>query len=283
MTTQPQRKPILRWTTRKNLLTILTFTVIAIITQYLAIALTDLAATADPTAITIPAINISLSLVYHIIPATAIITLTACFVHLTTHTTTLTPKTLPKKPPPPPTRQKPARLRALRQFARKLQRGTRRIKQRILNARPVASLRRRINPAKPIIKAAITVTATFLIIMILVTAAAYPQLVPTATLNLYRGSTAFHGFVIATIKASQSIANTIPPIGTVAATINDALISASPSFRNSLEGVASSIAGGLVALSPLEKYLVTQNSAIWTTALATLLYSWYARTRRYRR
>ncbi len=283
MIAQPLRKPILRWTTRKNLLTILTFAAVTLMTQYLAIVLTNVAATPDPTAITIPATNIPISLIYHIIPATAILTLTASFIHLTTHTTTLPPKTPPKKPPPQPTRQKPTRLKALRQLARKLQRGTRRVKQRILTARPVAGLRRRISPAKPIIRAAVTVAATFLILAILVTVAAYPKLVPTITLNLYKENTAFYDFVLTTIQASQDIANAIPPLGGLAAAINDALISASPAFHNSLEGVASSITSGLVPLSPFEKYLVIQNSAIWITAMAILLYSWYARTRRYRR
>jgi hypothetical protein len=284
MATQPHRRLIFRWTAPRNLLAIFLFIVIAIILQYVTVTLAVPAGTSDPTAINIPIINTPFSLLYHVVPAAMIITLTVCFIHLTHQAATVPVRPLPpKKPPPAPARQKPARLKALRQLRRKLRRATRRIKRRILRAPTIAQLQHRITLAKAIIKSAITVAVAFIILAVLLTLAAYPKLVPTATLNLYQWNTIFHDFVMSTIQTSRNTAGSIPFIGAAAAAINSALISASPAFRNTLEGAASAVTAGLVALAPVEKYLAIQNIAAWTTALATLFYSWYSKSRRIRR
>jgi hypothetical protein len=147
----------------------------------------------------------------------------------------------------------------------------------------VASLQRRVSLAKAIIKSSITITASFIILTILVTIAAYPELVPALTASLFQTNTAFLNFVTATIRASESVANTITPLGMIATSIQNALNSAAPGFRNTLQGVASAITSGIVALNATEKYLIVQNAAAWTTAIATMLYGQYTKTRRYRR
>lgn len=284
MATQPHRRLMFRWTASRNLLAILLFIIIAVILQYVTITLAVPAGTSDPTTTIIPIINTPLSLLYHILPAAMITTLTLCFIHFT-HQAAIVPvrPQPPKKLPPAPTRQKPARLKALRQLRRRLRRVTRRVKRRILQAPTIAQLQHRITLAKAIIRSAITVAAIFIILAVLLTIAAYPTLVPTATSDLHKWNTMFHGFVMSTIQTSRNIANSIPPIGAAAAAINSALISASPAFRNTLEGAASALTAGLVALAPVEKYLAIQNIAAWTTALATLFYGWYSKSRRIRR
>ena len=284
MATQPHRRLMFRWTAPRNLLAILLFIIIAVILQYLTVTLAVPAGTSDPTTTTIPIVNTPLSLLYHVLPAAMIITLTLCFIHFTHQAATVPvrPQT-PKKLPPASTRQKPARLKALRQLRRRLRRATQRIKRRILRAHTIAQIQHRLTLAKAIIRSAITVAAIFIIFAVLLTIAAYPTLVPTATLDLHRLNTMFHGFVMSTIETSRNIADSIPPVGAAAATINSALISASPAFRSTFEGAASAMTAGLVALAPVEKYLAIQNIAAWTTALATLVYSWYAQSRRIRR
>lgn len=283
MTVQPQKRLTLHWTAPKNLLAILLFILVTIILQYFIVALTMSAGTSDPTAITIPAINSSISLLYHVLPAAVTITLTASFIHLTSQATTLSTRSQTlKRPPTSQAHPKPTRLKALRQFTRNLQRSARRIKQRILQASGIANLQRRMAPAKAIIRSALIVAATFTIIIVLVAIAAYPHIVPATTVGLHTWNTAFHGFVMATIHVSQSIANSIPPIGAVATAINNALLAASPAFRNTLEGAASSMTAGFVTFSPVEKYLVIQNAAVWTTAIVTLSYRWFAKTPRRR-
>jgi hypothetical protein len=157
------------------------------------------------------------------------------------------------------------------------------IKNKILKIQTVAYIEHRIILAKAIIKSATTTIVLFILISILLTFAAYPKLLSTATANFYQGNPAFLNFVVATIKASQSIAEAIPPIGAIATTVQNALIAIAPSFRNALQATASAIADGLVALTPTEKYLIIQNIAAWTVALTALLYSQYVKPRRYRR
>jgi len=282
MTIQPRKRLIFRWTTPKNLLAILLFTILTIITQYILITYAIPTSTKDPTAITLSPFNITISLLYHILPIAVIITLTTSFTYLTIHTATI-PQKSPKKPPPQKTYQKSTRQKPLRKFHKRLQRTIRKIKNRILKTRTVTYIGHRITLTKTIIKSATTITVTFITIILLITIAAYPKLIPTATMNFYQWNTTFLNFVITTIKASETIANTIPPIGAIATAIQNALIFAAPAFRNMLESAASAIASGLVSLNSTEKYLIIQNAAAWTVALFTLLYSQYVKTRRYRR
>jgi len=284
MINPPKKRLIFRWTTPKNFLAILIFITLTVITEYLIITYTIPTDKTDPTTFTIPYLNITLSLLYHFLPTTVIITLTLSFTHLTTHTASI-----PKKPPTPkkPSLQRPRKksiyLKPLRKFYKKLQKATRKIKNKILKIQTIAYIEHRIILAKAIIKSATTTITLFIVISILLTFAAYPKLLSTATANFYQGNPAFLNFIVATIKASQAIAEAIPPIGAIAATIQNALIAIAPTFRNALQATASAIADGLVALTQTEKYLIIQNIAAWTVALTALLYSQYVKSRRYRR
>jgi hypothetical protein len=282
MTTPPRRRLIFHWTTPKNFLAILLFVLLTIIIQYIIVSTNT--TTTDPTATIIPFVNITISPLYHLLPIAVIITLTASFTHLTTQTATIPAKTTPSRTPPPrKTRRKSTRLKLLRRFHKKLQGAARKIKNKILKTPAIAQIQRRIILAKAIIKSAATITATFIILILLITIAAYPHVVPTATFSFYSWNTVFLNFVAATIQASNTIANAIPPLGAAAAAVQNALIAASPTFHSTLEGAASAIASGLVNLNPTEKYVLIQNAAAWITAIATLVYSQYAKTRRYRR
>ncbi len=267
--------------TKRRLATTLLFITLAVLIEILIIYATPTAAS-DSTAITVPLINITISPLYHLLPAAVVITLTASFTHLATKLPILKPQTI-KRPAPPTRRPKPSRLKPLRDLYRKLGRTTQRIKDRILKTPLVARIQQQISPAKNTLKNAAIVSVIFIAVTLLVTFTAYPKLLPTATANFYRWNAFFLGFVTATIQAAQTIANTITPIGAVAAAIHDALIAAAPSFRNTLQATATALTSGLVALNPTEKYLVIQNAAAWTAAIATLLYSQYAKTRRPRR
>ncbi|MDH5495371.1 MAG: hypothetical protein OEY24_06690 [Candidatus Bathyarchaeota archaeon] len=280
MAIQQRKRLIFRWTTPKNLLAILLFIILTIIVEFIIITFAIPTAAKDPTATTLSLLNVTISLLYHIIPAAVIVTLTTSFTHLATHTANIPKKTqIPKKPQT----QKSTRLKPLRQFHKKIRRATRKIKTKILKTPAIAYIKQRITLAKAIIKSATTITLTFIIIITLVTIAAYPKIIPTATADFYHWNTVFLSFVTTTIKASETIANTIPPIGAVATAIHNALIAAAPTFRNTLEAAASAITSGLVSLNPTEKYLIIQNAAAWIIAIATLSYSQYIKNRRYRR
>lgn len=284
MTRQHRKRLIFYWTAPKNLLAMLLFIILTAIIQYTFIASTIPTIRHDSTTFTLPAINITISLLRHVIPISVIVTLTTSFTHLTTYTATIPRKTaISRKTSPRKTHRKSTRLKPLRKFYEKLHRAARKIKNEILKTPAISRIQRRVALAKTLIKSAITILATFIIILLLISIAAYPKLVPTATISFYQWNGIFLTFVVATIKAAENVANTIPPVGVVATAIHNALITAAPTFRNVLEGTASAIAKGLVTLNPAEKYLIIQNTAAWTVAIATLLYSQYAKARRYRR
>ncbi|MFP3985385.1 MAG: hypothetical protein ACLFU9_05395 [Candidatus Bathyarchaeia archaeon] len=284
MNSQSQKRLIFHWDTPKNFLAILLFIALTVIIQFAIITYTVPAIVEDPTAFTLNAMNVTISPFYHLIPTAAIIALTASFIHLTSNIATIPQKTqLAKRQAPQAARQKPSHLKTLKQFSKQIRRTTRKIRNKILKTPTIAHIQHRVVLAKAIIKSATTVIVVFIAVILIVTIAAYPKLIPSATANFYQWNTAFLSFVVATIEVSQNIANTIPPIGAVATAMHGALIAAAPSFRNSLEATASTITSGLVALGPTEKYFIIQNASAWAVAIITLMYSQYIKTRRYRR
>jgi hypothetical protein len=283
MATPSKKRLVFRWTAPKNLLAIVLFVIVTIVTQYLIIVLTIPVGAKDPTVITLPLLSLPVSLLYHILPVAVIATLTVSFTHLTTYTAMMPPRTsTPKKLTTRPPRKAP-RLRSLHRFSRRVRGVFRNLKNAVLKAPTVARIQRRIVLAKALIKSAVTITTAFVLLVLVFTIAAYPRIVPTLTANLYHGNTAFLGFVVATIEASQTIASTLSPLGAVAHSLHNALIAAAPAFRSTLEGAGSAVTHGLVVLRPTEKYLIVQNAAAWITAIAALLYSQYVKIRRYRR
>jgi hypothetical protein len=283
MTSPPPKRLVLRWTAPKNFVATFIFIAVTVVLQYFLVALTISSGASDPTAFAIPVVNVSISLLFHLLPVAVSIALAASFIYLTGQTATLPRPQLPKKSSAPQPTPKPARLKALRQFTRRIRRAGRRIKQRILQPSGIASFQRRVAPVRTILKSALIVAATFTAFMILVSIAAYPHIVPASAVGLHEENTVFHGFVWATIQLSQTVASAVPPLGAAAAAMNNALMGVAPGFRRTLEGAASSLTAGLVASSPMDKYLIIQNAAVWTTAAVTFLYTWYGRTLRRRR
>jgi len=283
MTSEPRRRIFFRWTAPKNLLAIILFIVAAITVEYVFVQATA-GTVEDSAAITLPFLNVSISPSYHILPLVVITTLTASFTHLANLIAILPPKTQTmKRPSRQRTSRRRSRLRSVRELTKRIGRAGRKFKDRILRITAIAYIRRRVAVARAMIRSAITISAIFIILFLLVTVAAYPGLVPTATIDFYQWNTAFLGFVAWTIEASKAIAIAIPPIGIIGSSIQSALSNAAPGFHNTLEAAASSITSGLVSLSPTGKYLAVQNVAAWAVAIITLLYSQYAKVRRYRR
>ena len=79
MPAQSRKHLVLHWTTPKNLLTILLFTTLTIIIEYIVITFAIPTGTKDLTAITLPFLSITISLLYNFLPAAVIITLVASF------------------------------------------------------------------------------------------------------------------------------------------------------------------------------------------------------------
>lgn len=268
--TQGKRRLIFRWTTPKNFLAIILFIILVGLIEY-AITVTLTTGIVETTNIVLPLLNIEISPFLHLLPATVIINLTACFIHFTTHTATVQPKVKTSRKPYNP-RAKP-RFKTIRNSWRRIVKVGRRLRKRILQNSSIAYVARQMAAAKALARGGIVVIAAFSLIVLLVSIAAYPKLVKTAVTGFFAGNEGLLGFVVGTIRTSEGIANAIPPIGALAASVHNGLTAVAPAFRSSFEGVGSMLTAGLVSLRPIEKYLITQNVAVWIVIAITLLYT----------
>ena len=247
-----------------------------------AIVLASVPAIEEATVIQLPLINVSLSPFFHLLPAAVLVALTASFTYLTVNTT-IRPREQPRvRRPLERGGRRRLRARPLRQFYNRLRGGFRRIGHRLGRISVVSFIRHRVVLARSTIKSGATVALTFAALILLVTVAGYPRLVSQATKDLLQWKPLL-GFITVTIGASEAIAKAVPPLGIVATAIVNGLNAAAPAFHSTLEGAASQLTEGLVGLTPVDKYLITQNASAWTVVLASLIYGYYMKTRRYRR
>ncbi|MCW3981117.1 MAG: hypothetical protein NWF11_06540 [Candidatus Bathyarchaeota archaeon] len=282
MTTKPQRSPIFRWTNLKNLLAILLFASISILLEYIAVSFAVSTGIKDPTGITLT--NVTFSPLYFLVPAAVVIALTASFIHLTTNILTLKRKSETKrKQQVRRTIRKKSRLDSVRRFSGRISQTTRRIRTKIRKTWGIRQVADRIDSAKSVIGCASTIIVTFTALVILVTAAAYPKLVPSTTADFFHGNPVFLNFVTSTIRASEGISNAIPPVGAIATSIHNALTTVAPGFRDTLVTFLYPLSNGLASLSPIAKFLLAQNTAAWSVAVVAIFYRYYVRRRSYSR
>lgn len=268
--TQAKRHLIFRWATPKNFLATILFVIVVGLIEY-TITVNFATGVDELTVIVLPLLNIEISPFHHLLPASAIISLTACFVHFTTHTAIVQPKGKPSRKPYS-SKTKP-RFKIIRDSWRRIVRVGGRMKRRILQNQSIAYVSRQLSAVKPLIRGGVVVIVAFTFIVLLVSIAAYPKLVKTSVTGLFAGNEGLFGFVVGTIRASEDIGNAVPPIGALAASVQGGLAAVAPAFRSSLESAGSTLTAGLVSLKPIEKYIVAQNVAVWIVMTITLLYS----------
>lgn len=275
--TQPRRRFIFHWTTPKNFLAIILFIVLIGLLEY-TINITLAPNLRKAPNIILPLINTTISPYYHLLPAAVIVSLTSCFIHLTTHTATRPTRIQPPKVTRRPRRK--LRFKTIRQSWGKIAKAAKRIKGRIMRNSLIAYIEKRVALAKALIRSAATVAITFIIVVLLINILAYPKLAPTAVTSFFTWNQGFLNFVIATMRASEAIVNAIPPIGTLAASLHNVLINIAPAFRQTLEGATSGLTNNFVSLSPIGKYLLAQNIAVWIVITVTLLYTRFVKISR---
>ncbi|MCW4052958.1 MAG: hypothetical protein NWE78_07110 [Candidatus Bathyarchaeota archaeon] len=282
MTTKPQGGSVFRWTNPKNLLAILLFVGVSILLEYVAVSFAVSAGTKD--AIGITSINVTFSPLYFLVPAAVVIALTTSFIHLTTSIVTLKRRSEPtRKQQVRRTIRKKSRLDSVRRFSERISQTTRRIRTRIRKAWGFRQVADRLDSAKSVICCASAILVTFTALVLLVTAAAYPKLVPSTTADFFHGNPAFLNFVTSTNRATEGISNAIPPVGAIASSIHNALMSVAPGFRDALIAFLYPLSNGLASLSPIAKFLLAQNTAAWSAAVVAIFYRYYASTRSYSR
>jgi hypothetical protein len=280
MTAKPQASSVFRWTSTKNLLATLVFAVIVTLLEYVAVSFAASTGIKDPGGIAF--ISIMISSLYVLVPTAVVITLTASFMHLTSNTLTLKRKSeTTRKQQGRRAIRRRFRLDSVRRFSRRIGQTSRRIRTKIRKTWGIRQVIDRVDSAKSVIGYALAIIATFTTLVLLVTATAYPKLVPSTTAGFFHGNPVFLGFVTSTVRAGQGISNAIPPVGAVAASIHAALTAVAPGFRSTLVAFFYPLSNGLVSLSPIAKFLVAQNTAAWSAAVVAIVYRHYVRTRSY--
>jgi hypothetical protein len=282
MTAKPQAGSVLRWTSTKNLLATLLFAVIVTLLEYMAVSFAASTGIKNPDGIAF--MSIVISPLYVLVPIAVVVAVTASFMHLTTSTVTLKRRseTVRKQQSRKAIRRR-FRLDSVRRFSRRLGQASRRIRIKIRKTWGIRQVVDRVDSARSVIGYAFAVIATFTSLVLLVTAAAYPKLVPSTAAGFFQGNPGFLGFVTSTIRAAQGISSAIPPIGAIAAAIHNALIAAAPGFRSTLIAFFCPLSNGLASLSPIAKFLVAQNAAAWSVAVVAIFYRHYVRRRSYSR
>jgi hypothetical protein len=111
----------------------------------------------------------------------------------------------------------------------------------------------------------------------------YPQLIFHAVSGAYQNNIALRNFAASINDAFQGFAQATGPLGSIAHTINNGILAASPGIK-----AAGSALGNLLApagtLDPAGKYLAIQNAATWISVLLLLVYAQFSRKGlRYRR
>jgi len=263
LTTKPtEKRMFIRWAAGKGLIAITLFTLLAFLIECLIILYVMALGVTDPSLVTVtwPTI-MTISPLFHIIPAAVIIILVATWTYLTKRLATrpLDQKTLKpqKHPKAPPTAKAEQKLKQ--------------------------TLVQRIRQAKIPIETTLIITLVFLLFTLTAVVLAYPQLIYNAIVGAYQNTPGLFGFVATLNNAIEGFNQAAGPLGSLASTINNGIRIVSPGIK-----AAGTALGNLLApiatLNPAGKYLTIQNLAAWISVLTIILYARYSRRPlRYRR
>lgn len=271
---------MVRWTTIKGLMAIIIFLLIAISIEYLIVIYAKNLGVKETSENTLQwtlqfagtdwSFTLVISPLFHLVPIAVILVLIFSWIYLTKQTATKPIETskirygfIGKRK-----ESKTAKItKSIKNFFGK-------INTRLTKIKGFAVLSQKIHFAKATIKSALMILFIFLAFIMIFSLFAYPQLIYRAISNAYQNNPALLNF----IKGSAEV---LAPVGAIFAVLNDALISASPAFRDFAINFGTVIAP-LANLDDVGKYLVFQNVAAWIVALSALLYKGYlSKTRRY--
>lgn len=241
----------------------------------------------NPLVWNVASFTISISPLFHLLPLSVIIVLSASWIYLTRHVTYTPARTQPAKttrPLPPSRRYEKKHLKALRRFIGKLDKkiedAGRSVKERVSKSRLGKYLEQHL-AGKAVFKSTWAVVLSFSVLALIVYVIIYPRLIPDAVNWLLGGGNSLlAGFVAWTINAANAVGQTLSPLGWLAANINSGLASLAPGFRSGVIGLTTPIISPLVELDLAGKYVLSQNVAAWAAAIIAL---YAGRPRRRRR
>ena len=253
---------MIRWTTLKGLTAIILFLITAALLEYvIVIYAINLGVNETPLQFSLQfpgtdwTIAIAISPLFHLVPMAVIIALASSWAYLTRHITIKPHETVKGK----------IQL-AKRKKEKKVLSG---VKGGLLRIKSIAYIWQKIHFARATIKSALTVFLLFSAFILIVSLLAYPQLIYRTVSNAYQNNPSFLNFVKGTAEA-------LAPIGAIFSGINNALLSAAPTFRDFVLSIGI-IIKPLVDSDNVGKYLTFQNAAAWICAILVLIYGEYAR------
>jgi len=285
---KPPKRLLIRWTTLKGLAAIILFLIISALTEYFIVLYAINLGIKDTTllqwSIQFPGtdwiITISISPLFHLVPIAVIITLLFSWTYLARHVAVKPHEAGREKVRPVFKRGKELKSKEAGKLTSKISRAVKKsfgkIKSGLLRVKGVAYLWQKIHFARATIKSALTVLLVFSAFILIVSLLAYPRLIHQTISNAYQNNPSLRNFVKDTAEA-------LAPITGIFSSVNNALLSAAPGFRDFALGLGT-IIKPLADLDNAGKYLFFQNFAAWISALTTLFYGEYIRkTRRYRK
>ena len=287
------KRLIFRRTTRKGLTAIILFFTLAIIIEYLIVALFLSFGLVDKNLLTqtfqFPGTNIfftlSISPLFHLIPIGIIFVLGANWVYLTRYV--VVPRRIePLKKPSMRSKdrfQKPKlrRFKSISQFSKSLSKRFERISRSLeaffnriiaafLRIRGISYVTQRLSFARASVKSSATVLALFIVSAFALYLLVQPTFIYDIVVGLYTGNPSLP---LAIRGITDGIASS--PIGGLTTAVNDALAGIAIGFWNTFEG-AGKLTESLVQLDLTWKYVICQNIAAWVSALAVWAYGKYS-------
>jgi len=264
----------------KGIAAIILFLIIVAVIEYLIVLYALNLGVEDETLLrwsfTFPGTNwiitIMVSPLFHLVPIAVIITLVSSWTYLTKYVAVKPHRTLKEKARPASKRRKAPRLKisdAAKRFFGK-------IKSELLRVKGIAYLWQKIHFARATTKSALTVLLVFTVFIAIVSLLAYPQLIYRTISNTYQSNPSLLGFVKSTNNLTRGITEALGPIDWICSSINNALLSIAPVFRDFVVNLGG-LLEPLTDLDDVGKYLVFQNAAAWVSALTALFYGEYMR------
>lgn len=262
-----------RWSTLKGSVALMLFIALAIAIEYLIVIYAVNIGVRDETCFQISWLTISP--LFHLVPISTVIVLVASWTCMTKY---IAAKPLEKAKPSQKKQKIPSKGLKV-----KINRFLHGLRSKLLRVKGFAHALDKLNPRKAIVKSALVVMLVFLTFTFMVSVIANPWLVYRSFVNLYRRNPQLLDSVKTLNSALHGFTEAVPPIGWMCSAIDNVLRSAAPGVRDFASSLGALIEP-LTDLPPTGKYLVFQNLAAWTSALAVLAYGAYTRkSYRYRK
>jgi len=281
---KPPKRLIFQWTTFKGLTAILLFLTAAALIECLVVLYAINLGVKDETLLqwsfqfpgTDWIMTIAISPLFHLVPIAVVIALVSSWTYLTRHVAIKTPEKWKGEVKPVAKRGKKRGLKGVKKMASKIRNFFGRIKSGLLSIRSVAYLWQKIHFARATIKSALTVLLVFGTLILLVSLLTYPQLIYWTVSNAYQSNPSLLSLVKSVSTLGKGIAEVLAPVGWICSSVNNALLSIAPRFRDFVLSLGGLIKP-LVETDDVGKYLVFQNVATWVSALTALFYGGYKR------